>query len=167
MGLFNKLFGGDNRSNSSNNEKGDSPAIWSAKFVLLAIAEESGEAPSEDETRGILESTFPHFPTSEFVHLHTSLVNAHRTCSNSKAEWDRVWDHFLSQLKTFKLSETFSVMKEVAHIYFLFKMEESLDDVVENFTYRMSQFEKYLQISKSDYLSILEDAKENTGYNNF
>jgi hypothetical protein len=56
-------------------------------------------------------------------------------------------------------------MKEIAHIYWLFKMEESMNKVIENFTYRMSQYEQYLQISKSDYRSILEEAKEITGYN--
>jgi IS30 family transposase len=46
--------------------------------------------------------------------LHIFVVKAHGTCSNSKEEWDKVWDTFLSQLQTFKISETFSVMKEIA-----------------------------------------------------
>jgi phosphopantetheine adenylyltransferase len=46
-------------------------------------------------------------------------------------------------------------------------MEESMNKVIENFTYRMSHYEQYLQKNKSDYRSILEEAKEITGYNQF
>ncbi len=154
-------------ANTNNNSIGDSPIIWPAKFVLMVIAEENTEAPSEEETMGFLESAFPILSTSDFANLHVSVVRAHQTCSNSKEEWDKVWDTFLSQLQTFKISETFSVMKEIAQIYWLFKMEESMNEIMVNFTYRMSQYEQYLQISKSDYRSILEEAKEITGYNQF
>jgi hypothetical protein len=154
-------------ANTNYNSIGDSPIIWPAKFVIMVIAEENTEAPSEEETMGFLESAFPNLSTSDFANLHSFVVKAHGTCSNSKEEWDKVWDTFLSQLQTFKISETFSAMKEIAHIYWLFKMEESMNEVMENFTYRMSQYEQYLQISKSDYRSILEEAKEITGYNQF
>lgn len=94
MGLFNKLFGSTNKTNNNSNSIGDSPATWSAKFVLLTIAEESSELPSEEETQGLLESAFPHLSTSDFANLHSDLVKAHRTCSNNKEGWEKYGSPF-------------------------------------------------------------------------
>ena len=162
MGFFSKLFGGENKSNSNTSGQVGSPATWSARFMLLSLAQTSSEDPTLEETRGILEN-FPNCPSSELNSIYTYVVNAHKKAGHSDGEWDRIWEEFSAQLKTFKLSETFTAMKEVANVYWLLKKEESMEDVVEIFTYRMAQCEKYLQISKSDYRAILEEAKENIG----
>jgi hypothetical protein len=131
------------------------------------LTEATGEAPSLDEVKGLLESSFPNFPQSELSNVHSMVVTLHEKSGNCITEWDKIWDNFSSQLKTFKLSETFSLVREVASAAFFLKMEEGMEEVAENYVYRMSKFEKYLQISKSDFIAILEEEKENTGYNEF
>ena len=46
-------------------------------------------------------------------------------------------------------------------------MDPTTQEIAENYVYRMSNYEKYLQISKEDYMEILFEEKENTGYNDF
>jgi hypothetical protein len=155
----------ENNSNVSSNS--DSPEHWSAKFLILVITEASGQTPSLEQVKGVLENTYPKLSASEISSIHLSVLALCKNSANSKAEWDKIWDNFSIQLKTFKLSETFSAVREIASNAFHLKMEEGMEEVAQKFVYRMSQFEKYLQISKTDYLAILEEEKENTGYNAF
>ena len=42
-----------------------------------------------------------------------------------------------------------------------------MEEKAENFIYRISQSEKYFKISKTDFVEIMEEERENTGYNEF
>ena len=165
METLKKLFGGGNQTNSNSTSNQDDAITWPAKFLLLSITETSGEAPSLEDIKEVLQNTFQNFTQSKISEIHVSIMALHKKSNNTKNEWDKIWDDFSSQLKTFKLSETFSSVQLIASNAFNLKMAEGMEDVAQNYVYRMSQFEKYLQISKSDYLAIIEEEKENTGYN--
>lgn len=163
MGLLSKLLG----LNNENDSNSDSPQTWTAKFLILSMTESTGEAPSLEELKEVIEEAFPEFPKSELNNLHSSVVALHKKSGNNKTEWDKIWDNFSSQLKNFKLSETFSVAKDIASSAYILKMTEGMEEVAETYVYRMSQSEKYLLISKQDFMYILKEEAENTGYNDY
>ena len=170
MNFFKKLFGKETESNTdASSVKIDSPDVWVFKFMLLAITETTGEVLSLNNIKSQLDN-FPEFPEhleSELTNIHSFIVEQHKNSDGLKDNWDGIWDQFLSQLKSFKLSETFYTVREVIHICFIFKMDPTTQEIAENYVYRMSNYEKYLQISKEDYMEILFEEKENTGYNDF
>ena len=170
MSFFKNLFGMDTESNNDNNNlstKIDSPEVWTAKFFLMAITETSDEEPSIEDVEEILINTFPTFPQNELQSVYSSITAMHKNSSNLKSEWDKIWDIFSSQHDFFQLSESFSVCRDLATIAFNLKMADNMENIAENFIYRISQSEKYFKISKSDFVEIMEEERENTGYNEY
>jgi hypothetical protein len=165
MSFFNKIFGFDSESKNNSLVKHDSPEVWSAKFFLMAITETTEEPPSIDDVKDILSNSFPNFPQNELDSVYFSIVAMQNKTSNLTSEWDNIWKIFFSQLEFFKLSDSFTVMRELASTCWKLKMLEDMDEIAENFTYRISQSEEYFKISKSDIKEIFEEEKANSGYN--
>jgi hypothetical protein len=166
MGFFSSLFGGGG-TNRQAYAKNDNAETWPAKFMLMAITEASEEAPDRIQAVEVIQSAFPEFPNSEFDKTFSAVCDMHECSSGSSEEWDKIWDNFSSQMSSMALSDTFSIVRQMAAAAFILKMEPEMEVVAETYVYRMSTSEKYLNIGKSDYLQILEEEKENTGYNQF
>lgn len=170
MNFFKKIFGKETESNTNaSSVKIDSPDIWVFKFMLLAITETTGELLSLNDLKSEIDN-FPLFSNNlenELSNIHAFITEQHEKSIGNIDEWNLIWDTFLIQLKSYKFSETFSAIRDVVHILFLFKMDPFTNLVSENYAYRMGQFEKYMIITKSDLLEIIEEEKENTGYNDF
>lgn len=168
MSFFRKIFGTNTEHDNSNlSTKNDTPKIWLAKFYLMAIAETSYEVPSIDDFEHILNSTFSDFKQNEIQNVHTSILTMLKNSAGSKIEWDKKWEIFSSQHSFFKISDSFSVCRELASLAFNLKMAEGMQEISENFNYRIGFSEKYFKISKSDFIEIIEEEREKSGYNNF
>ena len=59
------------------------------------------------------------------------------------------------------------LVRSVASVAFKFKMLVGMEEMAESYVYWLSKMEDYMQISKSDFKLILEEEKENTGYNDY
>jgi hypothetical protein len=46
-------------------------------------------------------------------------------------------------------------------------MLEGMENIAENFVYRLSNSEKFFLMPKQDFMYVLKDAAEDTGYNDF
>jgi hypothetical protein len=170
MNFFKKLFGKETESNTdASSVKIDNPEVWVFKFMLLVTTETTGEVLSLNELKSELDNFtgFRNDLENELSNIHAFITEQHKKSIGNIDEWDLIWDTFLIQLKSFKFSETFTAVRDVVHILFLFKMDPFTNLVSENYAYRMGQFEKYMKISKSDLLEIIEEEKENSGYNIF
>lgn len=167
MNFFKKLFGMNTEFNNNFSVKFDSPEVWTTKFFLMVITETTSEVPSMDDIKEIVTNTFPNFPPNELPSVYSSIISMQKNSSNLKQEWDKIWEIFSSQHNFFKLSESFAVCRKLASIAFNLKMADNMEEIAENLIYRISQSEKYFKISKSDFVEILEEEKENTGYNDF
>ena len=63
-------------------------------------------------------------------------------------------------------SVTFEVVRNVANTAFLIKMVEEMDEISENYNYRFgANLERHTSLCKEDIMSIMEEEKENSGYN--
>ena len=167
MNFLKKIFGINTETNNNFSVKFDSPEVWTTKFFLMAITETTSEVASMDDIKEIVTNTFPNFPQNELPSVYSSIISMQKNSSNLKQEWDKIWEIFSSQHNFFQLSESFSVCRELASIAFNLKMADNMEEKAENFIYRISQSEKYFKISKTDFVEIMEEERENTGYNEF
>lgn len=176
MNFFKSLFGIKEKNSNpfavkSDNtlafEKTDAPHVFPAKLMLMVLTETGSESPKIDDINEILRTSFPECPQSEAFMLAVKLMAMHNVAGGSSQKWGDIFDNFLSQLQEYDLTTQKKIATETAATIFILKMQEGMENVAENYVYRLSKLEKYLSISKSEYIQILEDEKENTGYNEY
>ena len=166
MGFFSSLFWGG--SSAPSYAKDDSADIWPAKFLTIVITETGNEAPLLQQVKEIIGALYPDLPETDLLAITTSVGEMNYLVSSSKTDWDAVWDDFSAQLRNYKNSESFTIVRKVAQIAFLLKMEEGMREVAQTYVSRIgSHVEKYTLVSKSDFIAIMEEEKENTGYNDY
>ena len=168
VGFFDKLFGKSENSSSTANSMNDRADVWPAKFLTIAISETVNEAPGIDVVKEIIDDVYPTLSQSDVESITKSVCEMTSLVQSSDSDWDSIWDAFSTQLSAFNNSESFEIVKRVANTAFLLKMQENMQDIAENYTYRIgSHLEKYSSVSKSDFIAIMEEEKENTGYNEY
>lgn len=164
MGFFDKLFGGSDNTETNK----DTAAIWPAKFLTISIAETVNEAPGKDVVKEIIDDLYTDLTENDVLTITESVSQIMEQIKCSEVDWDTVWDNFCAQLQDYKNSESFDIVKRLGNTACLLKMQENMQEIAENYVYRMgSHFERYTTISKSDFMIIMEEEKENTGYNDF
>ena len=170
MGIFNKIFGSKNENSIPNlNAKS-----WAGLFTILAMTEATEELPSEIDTSDVLNNLFNSDSNIgildgeiEKTSIHKITIQVYHRSNNNKIQWDQEWDNLFKQLGKFKNSETYAVANDLAKIAFGMKMIEDYELIAQNFVYRLSQAEKYFLMPKQDFMYVLKDAAEITGYNDF
>ena len=165
MGFFSKLFGGDD-SSSPAYTKADSADIWPAKFLTIAITEVQNEAANSQQLKEVIGEIYPHLSDENYTSIADSVMDMNNLVVDSKDTWDNLWDNFCSQLSDYKNSESFEVVRNVSNTAFLIKMIEEMDEISENYNYRFgANLEQHTSLCKEDIISIMEEEKENSGYN--
>ncbi len=167
MGFFSSLFGGGS-DNSPAYSKNDSAQVWPAKFLAMAITEVGKETVDANELRNVIGPLFPYLTDEDYSNVAESVADMNDLVLRSSTEWDDLWDNFCSQLSDYKNSESFEIVRIVSNTSFSIKMVEEMEEVAENFVYRFAKhLEKYTMVSKADLIAIMEEEKENSGYNNY
>ena len=167
MGIFSNLFG-SSESTSAAYSKNYNASIWPAKFLTMAITEVGGEPVTGEQLRDVIGDIYPNLQDEDYTTIAVSVSEMHNLVDKSKDTWDNLWDNFCSQLQNYKNSETFAVAKKVACTAFLIKMVEEMNEISNNYTYRIGKdLERNLNLSKHDFINILNEEKENSGYNSY
>ena len=169
MSFFNKIFGfgSHNDVNELVFPKNHNPKTWPAMFTALVIAESTSTPPSHEDVKGVIEDLFPSLLSTEISDIFNSVLAMHNYAKNQESEWKIIWANFLGLLKDMMLSDNFTNVRSVASVAFKFKMLVGMEEMAESYVYWLSKMEDYMQISKSDFKLILEEEKENTGYNDY
>lgn len=148
-------------------EKYDTAETIPVKFMLMVLTEVSGESPKIDDVNGVIESSYPECPKSEAFMLTVRIIAMHKIADSSSEKWKSIYENFFSQLKQLNNDNQRDVLRNIASACFILKMEAGMENVAEKYVYRMSLIDNFITISKQEYIQILEEEKENTGYNEY
>ena len=148
-------------------EKNDTAVTMPVKFLLMVLTEASGESPKINDVNGVIESTYPECPKSEALMLTVRIIAMNNIAGASSEKWKSIYENFFSQLKQLNNDSQRNVLRNFASACFFLKMEAGMENVAEKYVYRMSLIDSFITISKQEYIQILEEEKENTGYNEY
>jgi|GEM_PF-2602063 hypothetical protein len=166
MGIFDKLF----KSNSQNNIPKLQADTWAGLYVILSFTEAANEPPKPEDVEEVLNSLFENefdLRNMDFKQIIQISNQIFGKTNNSTEKWNAEWEALYTQLGDFKNSETYRVANNLARIAFKLKMLEGMENIAENFVYRLSNSEKFFLMPKQDFMYVLKDAAEDTGYNDF
>ena len=176
MSFLKKLFGFSDTKNKLFSvtddktlafEKNDTAETMPVKFMLMVLTEVSGESPKFDDVNGVIESSYPEYPKSEALRLMMQIMAMHTIAGTSSEKWKSIYENFISQLKHLNYDNQQNVLRNFASGCFFLKMEAGMVKVAETYVYRMSLIDGFITISKQEYIQILEEEKENSGYNEY
>jgi hypothetical protein len=141
--------------------------VLPAKFFLMNMVEISNEAPPLEEMKGILSEGFPKLSDSDYFKLNAklfSMIDYVASKGNTPQTWEPIYTHTFSQLQNISGHEQKQILSELYATAFILKSTDEQEKVASNYVYRLQLAERYVSLSKSELIRLIEDEKNKVGY---
>ena len=83
---------------------------------------------------------------------------------NTPQTWEPIYTHTFSQLQNISVLEQKKILSELYATAFILKSTDEHEEVASNFVYRLQLAERYVSLSKSELIQLIEEEKNKVGY---
>jgi hypothetical protein len=140
-------------------------ALYEPLFFVIVVTEATNEAAPEDTFKELIKAVYPDRMVNVDEDEQNYLLNysvsllQHIEYVNNDKEWLNIYHAFGNKLTSLSKEDRTNYFTSIARIAFILKKTEGMEELAEKYTYRMSNLEKFIGLSKQEMMKLFEDAK--------